>query len=51
MCTPTQQVHPRCGLGQRKTWRGGGVPREEVPMEGAPGEALEALLGKPWGRC
>lgn len=30
---------------------GGGVPREEVPMEGAPGEALEALLGKPWGRC
>lgn len=29
----------------------GGVPREEVPRKGAPREALEEVLGKPWGQC
>lgn len=31
-------------------WRVHGVPREGGPREGALGEALEEVLGKPWGR-
>lgn len=46
---------PKVRAGKGRAWSRGGVPREEVPMEGAPwgspggavGETLGVLLGEP----